>query len=74
MYSREVEKYNAWREFINNGSLKLLKDYKGNSWIVMVQANPTYQVDYMSNLMETMVSFEWQEAEDVSKVAIVEIL
>ena len=40
----------------------------------MVQANPTYQVDYKSNLMETMVSFEWQEAEDVSKVAIVEIL
>ena len=60
-----------WKE---NGKLKLLKDYKGNSWIVMVQANPTYQVDYMSNLMETMVSFEWQEAEDANKVAIVEIL
>lgn len=73
-YGRSVEKEKAWKEFITNGKLKLLKDYKGNSWIVMVQANPTYQVDYMSNLMETMVSFEWQEAEDVSKVAIVEIL
>ena len=73
-YGRSVEKEKAWKEFITNGKLKLLKDYKGNSWIVMVQANPTYQVDYMSNLMETMVSFEWQEAEDVTKVAIVEIL
>lgn len=73
-YGRQVEKEKAWKSFITNGKLKLLKDYKGNSWIVMVQANPTYQVDYKSNLMETMVSFEWQEAEDVSKVAIVEII
>lgn len=73
-YGRHVEKEKAWKSFITNGKLKLLKDYKGNAWIVMVQANPTYQVDYKSNLMETMVSFEWQEAEDVSKVAIVEII
>lgn len=73
-YGRQVEKEKAWKSFITNGKLKLLKDYKGNSWIVMVQANPTYQVDYKSNLMETMVSFEWQEAEDVSKVAIVGII
>ena len=73
-YGRKVEKEKAWKSFITNGKLKLLKDYKGNAWIVMVQANPTYQVDYKSNLMETMVSFEWQETEDVSKVAIVEIL
>ena len=73
-YGRQVEKEKAWKSFITNGKLKLLKDYKGNAWIVMVQANPTYQVDYKSNLMETMVSFEWQEAEDVSKVAIVEII
>ena len=73
-YGRQVEKEKAWKSFITDGKLKLLKDYKGNAWIVMVQANPTYQVDYKSNLMETMVSFEWQEAEDVSKVAIVEII
>ena len=73
-YGRQVEKEKAWKTFITNGKLKLLKDYKGNTWIVMVQANPTYEVEYKSNLMETMISFEWQEVEDVSKVAIVEIM
>lgn len=72
-YGRNVEKEKAWKEFITNGKMKLLKDYKGNAWVVMVQANPTYQVDYKSNLMETMISFEWQEAEDASDIAIVEI-
>lgn len=72
-YGRNVEKEKAWKEFITNGKMKLLKDYKGNAWVVMVQANPAYQVDYKSNLMETLVSFEWQEAEDSSGIAIVEI-
>ena len=74
IYGRQVEKEKAWKTFITNGNLKLLKDYKGNSWVVMVQSNPTYQVDYKSNLLETMISFDWQEALDVSKIAIVEIL
>lgn len=72
-YGRQVEKEKAWKEFITDGKLKLLKDYKGNAWVVMVQANPIYQIDYKSNLMETVISFEWQEAEDASDIAIVEI-
>lgn len=72
-YGRQVEKEKSWKEFITDGKLKLLKDYKGNAWVVMVQANPTYQIDYKSNLMETVVSFEWQEAENASDIAIVEI-
>lgn len=71
MYSREVEKYNAWREFINNSSLKLLKDYKGNSWVIQVTSAPTYNINMQSNLLQTTISFSWQEALDVDSISIV---
>lgn len=71
IYAREVEKYNAWLEFVSDGSLKLLKDYKGNSWIVHVQANPTATIDQTSNLMQTQISFQWEEVENIKDVAII---
>lgn len=71
LYSREVEKYEAWRKFINNGSLKLLKDYKGNSWVIQVVSAPTYNTNLQTNLMQTVVSFQWQEALDVDSISIV---
>ena len=71
IYSREVEKYDAWRVFINNGNLKLLKDYKGNSWVIQVTSAPTYNINMQSNLLQTKISFGWQEALDVNSVSIV---
>jgi hypothetical protein len=29
-----MDKLNAWREFCADGELKLLRDIKGNGWIV----------------------------------------
>lgn len=71
MYAREVEKYDAWREFINDGSLKLLKDYKGNSWVIQVTSSPTYNINMQTNLLQTTISFSWQEALDVDSISIV---
>ena len=70
-YSREVEKYNAWREFAVNGNLKLLKDYKGNAWVIQIVSSPTANINMQSNLMQTVISFEWQEAIDFNKIRIV---
>lgn len=71
-YSKEIEKYNAWRNFITNGSLKLLKDTKGNSWIVATTEGSTMSVDIRSGQMPTMISFQWQEVEDVDAVSIIQ--
>lgn len=70
-YAKETEKYESWKKFITDGELKLLKDYKGNAWIVQVMANPTANIDTKSNLQQTVISFSWQEVLDVNSVSIV---
>ena len=70
-YAREVEKMQAWREFCNNGRLKLLKDIKGNAWIIQILANPSRKVDIQAGIMPTAISFEWQEVEDINSVSII---
>ena len=70
-YSREVDKYNSWKEFASDGKLKLLKDYKGNSWIVYIQESGSATIDMTSNLMQTVISFEWIEALDVDSITII---
>ena len=72
-YSREVDKMNAWKQFISDGELKLLKDNKGNSWIVYITDVPTYSMKTMSNSQPTVISFNWKEAEDVDIVSIVKL-
>ena len=72
-YSREVDKMNAWKQFISDGELKLLKDNKGNSWIVYITDIPTYSMKTMSNSQPTVISFNWKEAEDIDMVSIVKL-
>ena len=44
-YSREMEKLIAWKEFCNNGKLKLLKDVKGNAWVCYINGIPTRSIN-----------------------------
>ena len=64
---------NAWKQFISDGELKLLKDNKGNSWIVYITDIPTYNMKTMSNSQPTVISFNWKEAEDIDIVSIVKL-
>lgn len=70
-YATEMDKLEAWREFISDGELKLLRDTKGNSWIIQVVEMPDYSIDYISNLKETQISFQWKEIADTSNISIV---
>lgn len=72
-YSTEMEKLISWREFCNDGKLKLLKDVKGNAWIVQILSNPTRSINIQSNLQLTTISFDWQEVVDKNEVSIVRI-
>ena len=72
-YSREMDKMLAWKEFCDNGKLKLLKDAKGNAWVVQIVSIPTRSIHLQSNLMQTTIGFEWQEAVDKDSISIVRI-
>lgn len=72
-YARENEKYEKWLEFCNDGELKLLKDAKGNAWIVQIVDSPSNSINTQSNYRQTTVSFSWQEVENISEKSIIAI-
>ncbi len=44
-YSDSVAMSNAFKAFINNGELKLLRDRKGSGWIVQTTSNKFTHID-----------------------------
>lgn len=71
-YGREVEKYQAWKKFCNDGELKLLKDVKGNSWIVQIVDMPSSSIANTTYTMPTTISFNWKEVLNIEDISIVE--
>lgn len=70
-YGREVEKYQAWKQFCNDGELKLLKDVKGNAWIVQIVDNPSNNIANHISSMPTTISFNWKEVLDTENISII---
>lgn len=70
---REVEKLIAWKEFCNDGELKLLKDIKGNSWVVQIVENPTNNINSISYNMPTTISFSWKEVLNINDISIITV-
>ena len=70
-YSTEMDKLNAWKDFCADGELKLLRDIKGNGWIVQIVDSPSYTIENKSNLKQTKISFAWQEIKDINSCSIV---
>ena len=74
LYARETEKLESWKEFCANGNLKLLKDIKGNAWIVQIIDSPRSSIELNSNIYQTTINFSWQEMENVSDYSIIDVL
>lgn len=72
-YATNMEKLTAWKEFVTDGEVKLLRDLKGNAWIVQVQANPTNSIDLKNNLQAVTISFQWQEVADIEGASIISL-
>lgn len=70
-YALETEKLDAWLDFCTDGELKLLRDMKGNAWLVQIAESPSYQITNASNLKQTSISFSWKEAEDINSYSII---
>lgn len=61
----------AWRKFISENSLYLLKNPKGEMWIVSVSDNPTTSYDYSYSTIPTTISFTYTECRDINEIAII---
>lgn len=70
-YSTEMDKLLAWKDFCSDGELKLLRDIKGNAWIVQIVDQPSYNIENKSNLKQTKISFAWQEVKDINSCSII---
>lgn len=70
-YALETEKLDAWLEFCSDGSLKLLRDIKGNAWLIQIADSHSYNINNSSNLKQTSITFSWKEAEDINKCSII---
>lgn len=73
-YSRNNDLLERWHNFCSDGYLKLLKDIKGNKWIVEITDNPSSTVNVSANEQITTISFSWTEVDDSSNVSIIRIL
>lgn len=70
-YGLEIEKLKRWKEFCSDGELKLLRDRKGNAWIVQILEAPVSNINTYSNYQQTTISFSWQEVEDITTASII---
>lgn len=52
-------------DFLNNGKPKLLKDWKGNKWIVRITEAPSIMAD--EHDMKSIIQFGWTEIADAAK-------
>ena len=49
----------------------MLKNPKGDVWVISVTDNPTRKYDYSNKLMQTTINFSFTECMDINDIAIV---
>lgn len=59
-----------WRRFISSYELYILKNPKGDMWVISITDNPTSKYDYTSKLKRTNVSFSFVETMDINDITI----
>jgi hypothetical protein len=69
-YSDSVAMSNAFKAFINNGELKLLRDRKGSGWIVQTTSNKFTHIDESAEQI-TKISVGYTQIDEQSSVSII---
>lgn len=70
-YIEDLELLNKWRTFINNSDLKLLKDRKGNRYIVQtMSSNNTTKDETMEQI--NVINFGWTQVEEAKDSIMIE--
>lgn len=66
-----IYKVQAWNKFISENELFVLKNPKGDVWVISVTDNPTRKYDYSNRIMQTTINFSFTECMDINDIAIV---
>lgn len=69
-FKDDIERVEAWRKFISQESLFVLKSPKGDVWIVAINENPTTKYDYTSQHLFTSATINYVQVEDNENVVI----
>lgn len=69
-YSDTVEQYNKFVDFIAQPTVKLLRDRKGNGWVVSTTGNNMQYIDESAEQI-TKVSFEFVQLNDINHINVV---
>lgn len=69
-YEDTIEQYNAFIDFIADGNPKLLKDRKGNGWVVDATSNQMQYNDVTAEQITT-VSFDFVQLDDLDDLNII---
>lgn len=67
--NEKMEMLKAWQEFVYSKNPKLLKDIKGQSWIVQVTSSTNTPKNFFANQPDT-INFQWKQVDDVKNVVI----
>ena len=67
--NEKVEMLNKWKEFVSSKNPKLLKDIKGQSWIVQIISSSNMVSNFYLNQPDT-ISFKWKQIEDTKNIVI----
>lgn len=71
--SNNIAKYLKWKKFVGNNNMKLLKDIKGNKWIVRINEKPSVKNNDSSQEQLYTISFEWSEVMDSNNISIISV-
>ena len=59
-----------WKAFCSNGRMKLLKDRKGNAYLVAITSNSS-QIDDILSEQPNTITFNWVQVGDISNTSVV---
>ncbi len=69
-FKDDIYMVESWRKFISESELYLLKNPKGDVWIVSITDNPTTNYDYSNEYMPTTISFNFTECRNLDDIII----
>ena len=64
-----IDMLKAWREFVQSKNPKLLKDVKGQSWIVQIVSSQNTPMAHVQGQPDT-ISFSWTQIGDTDNIII----
>lgn len=64
-----IDMLNAWRSFVQSKNPKLLKDVKGQSWIVQITSNQNTPMSHVQGQPDS-ISFSWTQIGDTKDLII----